>query len=202
MNINKNLAVGPRSESVEAEQQISVGADIRALRKSRKLTLADLADRLDRSLGWLSQMERGAGEPSIEDLRRIAKIFEIPISFFFRHHDVPERERGIVVRAAARAQIGTAEAGLVEELLSPDLSGDFEMIKSTFAPGATSTLVGGRPTLEAGYIVSGTLELTIGGELFVLSEGDSFQFQNKSHHWRNPQKHPAVAIWIVSPPVY
>ncbi len=202
MNIDKGLPVGTGSETGDTEQQLSVGSDIRALRKSRKLTLVELTERLNRSLGWLSQVERGASEPSIQDLRRIAQIFEIPISFFFRHHDVPERERGVVVRASARAQIGTPEAGLVEELLSPDLSGDFEMIKSTFAPGATCDLVAKRPTLEGGYIVSGTLELTIGGELFVLSEGDSFQFQNQSHYWHNPKKHPAVAIWIVSPPVY
>lgn len=202
MGIDKHLTADIRSESGQAEQRLSVGSDIRALRKSRKLTLVELTERLNRSLGWLSQVERGASEPSIQDLRRIAQIFDIPISFFFRHHDVPERERGVVVRASARAQIGTPEAGLVEELLSPDLSGDFEMIKSTFAPGASCDPVAARPTLEGGYVVSGTLELTIGGELFVLSEGDSFQFQNRSHHWHNPEKHPAVIIWIVSPPVY
>lgn len=202
MGIDKHLTADIRSESGEAGQRFSVGSDIRALRKSRKLTLVELAERLNRSLGWLSQVERGASEPSIQDLRRIAQIFDIPISFFFRHHDVPERERGVVVRASARAQIGTPEAGLVEELLSPDLSGDFEMIKSTFAPGASCDPVAARPTLEGGYVVSGTLELTIGEELFVLSEGDSFQFQNRSHHWHNPEKHPAVIIWIVSPPVY
>ena len=190
------------NKAIDTEGHLGVGNDIRALRKSRRLTLAELAARLERSLGWLSQVERGTSRPSIQDLRRIAQIFEVPISFFFRHHEVPERERGIVVRAGARAQIGTPEGGLVEELLSPDLSGDFEMIRSTFAPGAASGPVAARPTQEGGYIVSGALDLTIGERAFSLTAGDSFQFQEQSYRWHNPGVDPAVVIWIVSPPIY
>jgi len=35
-----------------------IGSDIRALRRSRNWTLNDLAEQLDRSVGWLSQVER------------------------------------------------------------------------------------------------------------------------------------------------
>ena len=33
-----------------------IGSDIRALRRSRNCTLTDLADHLERSVGWLSQV--------------------------------------------------------------------------------------------------------------------------------------------------
>ena len=36
----------------------TLGADLRALRKARGLTLSDLATALGRSVGWLSQVER------------------------------------------------------------------------------------------------------------------------------------------------
>jgi len=36
----------------------AAGADLRALRKARGLTLAALSDRLGKSVGWLSQVER------------------------------------------------------------------------------------------------------------------------------------------------
>ncbi len=39
-----------------------IGHDIRALRQSRDWTLIDLANELDRSIGWLSQV--GVGRPS------------------------------------------------------------------------------------------------------------------------------------------
>src|SRR5262249_42314325 len=104
-----------------------LAADIRALRKARGLTLAETALRLGRSIGWLSQVERGISAPSIEDMRRFAELFGVALSLFFAH-DVPdEAERGVVVRAGRRRSLGTSESGLVEELLSPDLGGSFEL---------------------------------------------------------------------------
>ncbi len=180
----------------------SVGDDLRALRKARGLTLSQFSRQIDRSIGWLSQVERGHSEPSIRDLRRIASALSVPISFFFRNADAPAAERGVVVRKANLSALGTRESGLTEELLSPDLSGEFEMIRSVFEAGAESGDVAARPTEEGGHIVSGELELWIGGRHHHLKAGDSFQFHCASYRWRNPGSEPAVAIWIISPPVY
>ncbi|MEO0664668.1 MAG: helix-turn-helix transcriptional regulator, partial [Pseudomonadota bacterium] len=49
----------------------TLGADLRALRKARGFTLQGLAARLGRSVGWLSQVERGLSEPSVSDLRQL-----------------------------------------------------------------------------------------------------------------------------------
>ena len=49
-----------------------IGSDIRALRRSRNWTLNDLAEQLDRSVGWLSQVERNVSEPALDDIRKIA----------------------------------------------------------------------------------------------------------------------------------
>ena len=57
-----------------------LGADLRTLRKARGLTLHTLADRLDRSVGWLSQVERDMSVPSITDLRHLARALEVPVS--------------------------------------------------------------------------------------------------------------------------
>ncbi len=176
--------------------------DIRALRKARGLKLAEIALKLGRSVGWVSQVERGLSMPSLEDLRALATLFGVPVSLFFGH-DVPEeRERGVVVRGAQRRSLGTSESGLVEELLSPDLGGSFEMLRSVFAPGAELKTENERPTEEAGYVVSGIFEIEIAGVWHRLTAGDSFRFEHKPHRWRNPGREPAVVIWVVSPPVY
>ncbi|WP_206520444.1 MULTISPECIES: helix-turn-helix domain-containing protein [unclassified Mesorhizobium] len=189
-----------RSEQDNGERLLA--GDIRALRKARGLTLAEIALKLDRSVGWVSQVERGLSVPSLGDLRAFAELFGVPLSLFFSH-DVPaEEERGVVVRAGSRRSLGTSESGLVEELLSPDLGGSFEMLRSVFAPGAELKTEARRPTEEAGYVASGTFELEIGGVWHRLSEGDSFRFEGKPFRWRNPGADPAVVIWVVSPPVY
>ncbi|MEO3429510.1 XRE family transcriptional regulator [Pelagibius sp. CAU 1746] len=179
-----------------------LGRDLRALRKTRGLTLTELAVKVGRSVGFLSQVERGLSELGIDDLRALAAALEAPMSWFLVREDAPEEERGHVVRAAGRRRIGSAETGLTEELLSPDLGGGFEVLRSVFAPGAERRQVITRDTEETGYLVAGELELWIGGRHFHLKAGDSFRTEREPTRWRNPGKAPCEVIWVISPPVY
>lgn len=179
-----------------------LAGDLRALRKARGLTLTELALKMGRSVGWISQVERGISRPAIGDLRALATVFGVPVSLFFTHEAADEAERGVIVRADRRRSLGTAETGLVEELLSPDLGGSFEILRSEFAPGAALAELAVRATEEAGYVTSGRFDIEIAGIWHELREGDSFRFREKPFRWRNPGDAPAVVIWVVSPPVY
>ena len=180
----------------------TLGADLRALRKARGVTLSDLSDQLGRSVGWLSQVERDKSEPAIGDLRHIARVLDVPISMLFGQSCAPADEEGLVVRHSARRQIGSGEGGLFEELLSPDLTDDFEMVHSTFAPQSRAGEIITRPTQEVGFLVSGKLDLMIDGKQFTINPGDSFRIRGEPHEWINPYDVPAVAIWVIAPPVY
>jgi transcriptional regulator with XRE-family HTH domain len=186
----------------EAPPAGRLGRDLRALRKQRGLTLAALAETLGRSVGWLSQVERGLSELSIEDLRGLAKALGVPLSWFLTHDEGMEAERGFVVRRGRRRRIGSAETGLTEELLSPDLGGSFEVILSVFAPGAERRDFITRETEETGYLVSGALELWIGERHFRVSAGDSFRIAGEPARWRNPGKVPTQVVWVIAPPIY
>ncbi len=179
-----------------------LAADLRALRKSRGVTLTELAVKLGRSVGWVSQVERGISRPSIDDLKAIASALSAPLSLLFGHQAADERERGVIVRSSHRRALGSAATGLTEELLSPDLGGSFEILRSEFAPGSELGRRSLRATEEAGYVVSGVFDVEIDGVWHRLNPGDSFRFKEKSHSWRNPGDVPAVVIWVVSPPVY
>jgi len=180
----------------------SLGADLRALRRARGRTLSDLASALGRSVGWLSQVERNISAPSIDDLRDLARTLGVPLSMFFGHAPAPAEELGHVVRAGARRRVGGAPAGLLEELLSPDLTDAFEVVLSTFAPGARLLQSVIRPTQELGYLISGRLDICIGEHSFTLDPGDSFRIRGESYCWANPHDESAVAIWVIAPPVY
>lgn len=181
---------------------VKLGRDIRALRNARKMTLEKMSQQLGRSVGWLSQIERGLSVPTMEDLREIASLFDVPLSLFFGTTEAPENEQGRVVRAAARRQIGAYDSGLVETLISPDLTDDFEVIHSTFKPGAEIAEITKRPTTEVVYLISGSLDLWIEDEKYIISAGDSFRIRGDSYRWANPYDIPAVALWVISPPVY
>lgn len=180
----------------------TLGADLRALRKARGLTLSDLANSLGRSVGWLSQVERDKSDPSITDLRHIAKVLDISVSSLFRQEATPAHEQGYIVRADARRPIGSREAGLVEELLSPDLTDDFEVVHSLFEAGAKLEEPNSRPTQEVAYLISGRLDIEIEGKLHHLTAGDSFRIRGETYRWSNPYSEACKVIWVISPPVY
>ncbi|WP_420569533.1 helix-turn-helix domain-containing protein [Thalassovita sp.] len=180
-----------------------VGVDIRSLRKARGMTLAQLAADVGRSVGWLSQIERGQTTPSVRDLGLIAEQLEVTLSFFFRSSSRAQEEQGLVLRAADRPAIGSEESGLTEELLSPTLSGSFEMIRSVFAAGSASDgMQKARASEDGGVLLSGELTLIIGETEVKLAAGDSFQFSQAEYAWKNEGDTPAVVIWVVAPPIY
>lgn len=178
-----------------------MGHDIRTLRRIRKATLNAVAAQLGRSAGWLSQVERGLSDPSIADLRKLAHLFEVPLGFFFVGNS-PSEERGWIVRRSSRRRLGNATAGLMEELLSPDLNGRFLLFLSVFEPGTELAEPARRPTEDAGYVVSGALDLWIGKHTFHLVAGDSFRFAGEQYRWRNSGLEAAVVVWVISPPIY
>ena len=181
----------------------SLGADLRSLRKARGWTLSDMAGALGRSVGWLSQVERDMSQPSIGDLRDMAAKLNVSVSLFFGQAETPAGETGLIVRKNARRPIGSnATEGLVEELLSPDLTDDFEVVHSTFRPNAKLTEFNQRPTQELGYVVSGRIDLWIDEDRFTLNAGDSFRLRGQPYRWANPYDVACVVIWVIAPPVY
>lgn len=194
-----------RADRTRARAQ-TLGADLRALRRSRGRTLNDLAGQLGRSVGWLSQVERDLSEPSVSDLKQIAACLGVPVSMLFGQASAPAGEQGYIVRADARRPMGgalcTEGDGLREELLSPDLTDDFEMLHSTFLPGARSQAPQQRPTQEVGYVVSGTLDLRIAGRAFRVGAGDSFRIRGEAFEWANPGDTPCAVVWVIAPPIY
>lgn len=175
---------------------------MRNLRKTRGLTLADLARRVGRSVGYLSEVERGLTVVAVDDLRKLAKVLRVPISWFLLDSEVQEAESGRVVRWGRRRTIGAVEHGLTEELLSPDLGGAFEMLYCSFSPRAERNFHILRDTEETGYVMSGELELWIGGDYYHLTQGDSFRICREETRWRNPTDDFAEVIWVIAPPVY
>ena len=180
----------------------TLGADIRAMRKSRGLTLEELADQLGRSTGWLSQVERAISIPTDDDLGALSQALSAPLSMLVNDTPQADDEAGYIVRAGARRKLDRRIDGLDEELLSPDLTDDFEVVYSTFAPGSSRKDVIVRPTQELGILISGRMRLTIAGKTFEVATGDSFRIREEAFAWANPYSEPAIAIWVIAPPVY
>ncbi|UYV38769.1 cupin domain-containing protein [Rhodobacteraceae bacterium D3-12] len=176
-----------------------VGRQIRELRRSRGLTLTALAAEIGRSVGHLSELERGISPITLDTLDKIAVCLDVSISWFFSSGSLEETpESGLVVRRGNRRELRLSRAGIREELLSPHLAGELEMILTTFKPGAQTGEDGRqRKGEECGFVVSGQLELTIDGKEILLEEGDSFQLPKTGRHWcRNPGDVETRIVWV------
>ena len=57
----------------------TLGADLRSLRKSRKMTIKELSTATEKSLGWISQIERDKSQPSIDDLKDLARVLNLSL---------------------------------------------------------------------------------------------------------------------------
>ena len=194
-----------RDRGDDAAEGILVGGQIRDLRKAKGLTIAELADRIDRSIGFVSQIERNLSELSIPDLKRIAEALEVQISWFFHSSAaVPADERGHIVRRENRRRLSLSGIGVVEELLSPSLGGATELVLTRIPPRTTTgEEFVTRKAEESGLVLQGQMELLVGARHFLLAEGDSFCIQpEESHRIHNPGAIETIVVWIITPPVY
>lgn len=189
---------GPR------ETQLIIGARMRELRKAKQMTLKQLAGETGLSIGYLSQLERQDADPSVRALNVIGTALGVGINWFFPDpNDVNNPETKIVVRSGKRRSL-RFDSGVRDELLSPSLAGQLELILTTFDPGANSgaDLYAHRGE-EGGYVVQGQLELTVEDQVMVLGPGDSFHFEStRPHRYNNPGDAKTVIVWAVTPPHY
>ena len=192
------------SPATAGEVSEVVGEEIRHLRNAREIKLSELSEASGLSVGYLSQIERGISSPSIKALHSISRALDVTISWFFKDVDTSNSaERQYVVRAEKRRNLHF-EGGITDELLSPNLGRELELLRCTFSTGAIS---GDEPYThrgeEAGIIISGTMELWLDDDHFILEEGDSFAFsRDKPHRYRNCGVTEAVVIWAITPPSY
>jgi len=197
-------AKAPRRPAPAAPDPVRhLGREIRGLRKARGYTLAVLAGKTELSVGYLSLLERDLATPSINALHAISRALGVTISWFFDAGEIPPGERDYVVRRNRRRRLDFS-AGIVDELLSPTLEGQLELLASRFPPGASS---GAAPYAhngeEAGVVIRGKLELWVDGKVFLLEAGDSFGFPSTlEHRYRNPDAEEAEVIWAITPPSY
>lgn len=177
-----------------------MGARLRALRKDRDLTLAQVSQRSGLSVGYLSQIERDLSHPSIRALSDIARVFDVSIGWLFQAPDpARSQESRFVVRRSERGVMHLT-SGIREELLTPDLDGPLKLFSTTVQPGAQSAPEStSHKGVEAGLVVSGELTLILDGNLHRLREGDSFSFPGKvQHRFRNDTAWPVVVIWSLA----
>jgi transcriptional regulator with XRE-family HTH domain len=179
---------------------VGLGQRIRQLRSGHGLTLTALAEATGLSTGLISQVERGLADPSLETLRRVAKVLEVPLFSLFRQEDTGSVA---VVRKDRRTQVKSPDHDIVYSRISPG-GGRLEVLHGTLGPhSASAPEPWAHPSEECLVVLSGQLIVEVAGRDYELSVGDSCYFDSHlPHRFRNTGEQPAEFIVTVTPPSY
>jgi transcriptional regulator with XRE-family HTH domain len=146
---------------------------IRDLRTRKKITVRQLAQRIERSIGFISQIERGLSQPSVEDLLAISEALQVPFTYFAEPAQSPAHP--LLTRPDERRTLSYAR-GVSDRVISPSLSSQLILLETRLEPGAD---FGERSIIDsaeqAGYVLEGELTLWVNGEQLQLGTGDGFQ---------------------------
>jgi transcriptional regulator with XRE-family HTH domain len=189
------------SSAPEAVTDVDVGERLRDIRRSRRATLRTIADRAGVSESFLSQVERGRASASIASLRRIAGALAVSVADLFEP-DGPPRPR--VLRRDQRPSLAFGVLGR-KRLLTPRPLQHLEVFVGELDPGGST---GAEPyahgdSEELFVVLSGNVQLELGGEVYELEHGDSIDYRSSTpHRITNVGEERAEVMWIISPPSY
>ena len=196
------MTEGPQPTPIPGSGDVVVlGRVLRETRIAAQFSVEALAATAGVSAGLISQLERGRGNPSFLTLRRLATALQVPLGHFLQGPETGQ----MVVRADRRKRLRLpTEPGLVYELLTPGLGGTLEVLRSQIPPGFDNRDEPFRHTgEECVHLLSGTLQIGIGGRRYELAEGDSITYDSAvAHYWVNAADTVAVIIGAVTPPSF
>lgn len=180
-----------------------IGAKLRHARLLRRMRLEDVAQAAGCSPSMVSKIENDRVSPSLTTLHHLCRALDMSVTTLFAAPGLSDR---VVLRRGDRPVIGNAESsdrkGAKAEVLVPHAEGRLlEGFIVILEPGAGSEGDLQHRGEEVGYVLEGTLELTVSRETFRLETGDSFCFRSDERHaYRNPGRQTTRVVWINTPP--
>lgn len=152
--------------------KVEIGKKLRRLRKSKSLTLEDVAERANLTKGFLSQIERDRASPSVAALKQVLDVLGEDLSTFFQDAGEPERH---VFKREERKLLDEDIPGVTLESLTPDIQyREMDPLFVTVEKGGRLTDQNLEDEEAFGYILEGKVWIVIDGEGYELGEGDAF----------------------------
>ncbi|MGR3624062.1 helix-turn-helix domain-containing protein [Pseudophaeobacter sp.] len=194
-----------RSGDREKVLEVAIGREVRAFRRQKEITVAELAQITGLSIGMLSKIENGNTSPSLTTLQTLANALSVPLTSFFRRFE--ERREAVhtksgqgveLEREGTRANhqynllghIGANASGVIVEPYLITLSEESDVFP-TFQHAGIETI----------YMLEGQVDYRHGDEVYPLKPGDTLFFDADAPH--GPEKLvqlPARYLSVISYP--
>lgn len=160
-----------------------VGQRIRQIRKSKQLTLQDIAEKTGFSAGFLSQVERGTTDPSPSALRKISDALEVT-PYMLLEQPSPDT---MTVKSSERALIQLPNSSIHYEVVSPMAVSNYTplslVVEFEIEPGGIDSEDFLRHTSEEIVVVlEGELNINTDGTITHMTAGDSILIKPNTPH--------------------
>lgn len=183
---------------------LDIGSRLKILRETSGISQRRLAAAARVTSGFISQVEQNKTSPSVATLHRILDVMSFSMVDFFSIEVGEDPKPKVFYRGNEMREIIPSvpdEAGnpipqIVMRGIGRASENSLLMMHETYLPGADT---GGIPYThegeEAGYILSGALEVTVDGEITVLGAGDGYVFDSSlPHRFRNIDDVPCMLV--------
>jgi transcriptional regulator with XRE-family HTH domain len=179
-----------------------VGKHLREMRRRRNLPMRELAIRSGISHSTISLIERDRISPTVDTLGAILDALGTTLPGFFSgiHSAVPASPFYPVQDSI---EIGNSDSVSYRMIGVNFPNRQLLLLRETYAPGADSGEAFAHNAQEAGIVITGAVEVTVGDQTRVLLPGDGYYFDSRqSHRFRNVDGRPSEIVSAVTPPTY
>lgn len=156
---------------------MDIGSSIRAIRKRKNMTIAQICEETGLSQGFMSQVETNKTSPSIATLESIADALKVPLAYLL----LKKEDRMHIVRKEDRRTTTSGTEHLKVEHLSA--SKNVRVILVEIPPGAST---GKAPHAHEGeevhVVIKGQVYAKQGEDFAEFNEGDSFSWNACTPH--------------------
>ncbi|ABG29747.1 helix-turn-helix domain-containing protein [Roseobacter denitrificans] len=173
-------------EEREKVLEVAIGREVRAYRKQKGMTVAELSRLTDLSIGMLSKIENGNTSPSLTTLQALANALSVPLTAFFKgfeeHREAVHTKAGEgleIERAGTRAghhydllgHIGSNNSGVIVEPYLITLNTEADTFQTFQHEG-----------IEMIYMLEGKVGYMHGNAHYTLEAGDTLFFDADAPH--------------------
>lgn len=180
---------------------MEVGDRLKKIRQMHGLSQRELAKRVGLTNSTISMIERNTVSPSISSLKRILSGISMSITEFFTLDF--EQQSQVVFKADELIDIG-GDGVELKLVGNNDSNAQLAFLIEKYEPNAkTGTEMISHPGEEAGTVIEGSIEISVAGQTYKLSKGDSYKFSTQlPHQFINRSKKVCKIISAHTPPSF
>lgn len=184
---------------------MDIGEKLQALRKAHGLSQRELASRAGLTNGTVSLIEQNKTSPSIASLKSLLDAIPISVAEFFATLEQSD-ENKVFYTADEFVEVAPQNhpASLSLRQLGNATRHSLQVLDETYPAGAdTGPGMMTHQGEEAGVVISGEIEVTVGDQVRVLRAGDGYLFESaQPHRFRNISGAECRVISACTPPTF